>query len=236
METQTIITAVGGALGGGGIVAAWLKFRLGWRQSEVNQQEKFLETLIRETNALREETIHLRKALSDRDEQITELQSEIKLLRETVDELRKEVKQYEDHLLMGDSHQVLEQVMNTLGHPAWLCDPASNQWFVNDWYAKAFKCKRKDFWTPINVMRTYPVETRNTYHAADMAVLESGVAHALIESVCADILKPESAENPSIKMKVLKAPIQCGARQYIFGVCYLPDGPATMWDAYVDDT
>jgi len=117
-------------------------------------------------------------------------------------------------------------------YPAFLHEVGKNDWYLNDAYSDAFSVNRREFWTPINILRRYPVAISANYVANDMQVIESRVAEIFSERVTDRILFPESPSNPVKERDVLKIPMIVEGKSYIFGACLNDHTPGSIFHPY----
>jgi hypothetical protein len=220
---QELIIGIGGLILGAiaTAVGAWYKFRGG---IQIANQE-FIEKLL-------DECEELRSSLSKRDSTINLLQDEVRRLHHEVSALKIEIQRYESTRVPSDSAQLLETVMNSFHLPMWIHEVGANNWFINDSYCEIFSVPRKDFWTPINLFRFYPVKLSAQFVGNDMAIIESGVGRYLEEDIPLRIMEPPSDKNPPKKWQVVKIPVRAGGRDYVFGFCSDSNRSKTVVEHY----
>ncbi len=168
--------------------------------------------------------------LFERDAQISQLQKQVTDLQKEIHILRDKVDQYESTRVPADSSQLLEQLINTIHIPAWIHEVGANNWFINDAYCERFHVTRRDFWTPINVLRFYPAERAARYVGEDMAVIESGVHRCFEQEIPDKIMEPESEENQTRTFRVCKFPAKGGPREYLIGFAQPSDEIGSVID------
>lgn len=215
----TIVTAIITAAAGS--FATWLKFR--------TSEHKSAEGVARE---LMDQCRELQATITQRDARIGELQQQLKELTQEVESLKQMVEKYQSTAVHSDSTQILETLMQTMPHPAWIHEVGQNQWFINDTYSKRLNVHRNDFWDAVNVYRFYPAERAASFVANDMAVIQSGATHCFTEEFPDRILEPASNDNQKREWQVVKFPVVAGGKRYVIGMCHRPeDVPRSIFDS-----
>lgn len=189
--------------------AAWVKYAQ-WKgehddreeDRDTHQRVEFYSQLVNECKQLRNDNQVMRAKLSE--------------LETAVDQLRRELEFYERNHLAQEAREMIAALFDVgMPRPAWLHDLASNQWYLNEAYSRAFNVPRRSFWHGINIFGRYDVDDAIRYASHDQQVVDTGTTIEFRERMRRDILNPECEE--VVVGRFRKTPIVINDRPYVFG-------------------
>lgn len=177
------------------------------QKSEANA-EAFMRQVLAQCERQSESIKVKDRTISNLQKQLNELQVKINRLNEEVEELKK-TKAHDD------ANQMLEILCNSIPYCLAIHEIGSNLWYINDYYAETFHVPRKNFWTPVNLIRYFDAKKAARFVEIDQQVAESQVKQQFDEKLPLRILEPESEANPCVEWTAVKTPIIAGAREYV---------------------
>lgn len=198
-----IIAAIIGALGGWFGKRTELKLKKeDNKPSEREHQLKFINILMDQNKELKDSFYSMR--------------SDLEKVQAALKEVEEKLRFYEKNSLAIDAREILAMLMNDNPNAMWIHSVgAESKWYVNDAYCELLGVNRPSFWTPVNILARYPVDTTLEYVKNDLAVVKTNSTQIFQETASRDILNPKSLEK--LLLKVKKTPVCIHEHTYVVG-------------------